>query len=422
VDESQEARLGAKAEQLVAPERIRRTYSHPDFPAWTADRAERLAGPDWEALTGSHPGCITRGSLELSSRCNLKCIYCHQNWPESRLPPHRELSPRQFSWVVEFLRDNGLSQLAVTGGGETTFYPGWSQALDQLLGSGCGATMTTNLAKKYSQDELETLLRFERLEVSLDSLEPEAMARIRKGTQLSQIVLNIVNLRLEMQRRGQGRPVLCLAATIYAEMMDGFESLLAFAHLVGIKAVNLQDFVNYGLAEDNVTSLWSLRGGAARARFLQFDQALAFARSHGLTLAIDSGLRHRIEAMRRFLAGGADEDLVRDFGPNPEGWTGSGEAMGAGADGQQTRDCTDPWDTIQIFGNAKARPCCFHEMEVGPFDETRGLTELWNGEQVRDLRRRLLTGELDNSCRQCNMKQLVPIQALRRKVVDTYFS
>jgi len=421
VDEQREDALAEAAAGRVDPDRILRAYSHPLLETWAADRARRLLEGDDQTLARAHPAGITRCTLELSDRCNLRCIYCHHNFPRERFTPGRDLSPEQFAEAVAFLTENRIPQVALTGGGETTVYGDWETRLETLLASGTAAAMTTNLSKRFTGAELEALLKFSSLDVSLDCFDAEVIAKVRKGASLSQIVFNLVRLRTEMLKRGLATPTLSLSAVVYAEMVPGFAGLADFALWMGIRTLHLQDFVNYGHAETNVTSLWSLSGAEARDCFARLRAALDGARDRGLDLKIGSGLGSRLEAMNAFLDRGG-QDPGPALGPNPEGWADGGRAWSADPVAPLTRDCTDPWDTLQVFGDGTFRTCCFHAMQAGPFDAAHSLAGLWNGDVVVDLRRRLLTGDLDDSCRHCNMRGLTTPEAFRRRIVDKHYS
>jgi len=375
---------------------------------------------DLQSLTRPDPRCVTRCTLELTDRCNLRCIYCHQNFPAERQPAQRNLTPDQLAEAVAFFGRNRIGQVALTGGGETTFYPGWERYLETLLAAGTGITMTTNFTRKFSDAEWQALLKFSNLDVSLDCLDPDVTARIRKGANLGQIVFNIASLKGELLKRGLTRPTLSLSSVVYAEMVPGFARLVDFAVLMGIGTIHLQDFVNYGWAADNVTSLWSLTGTEARDQFTRFRDALDEARRRGIVLKIGSGLDARLRAMNDYLDAAGVQELA-GLGPSPEGWSGGGAGWNPDPGAPLTRDCTDPWDTLQIFGDGTARMCCFHAMQVGPFGPGRTLEELWHDPRAQDLRERLLTGNLDDSCRHCNMRGLTAPDALLRKVAGKYF-
>lgn len=81
-----------------------------------------------------------------------------------------------------------------------------------------------------------------------------------------------------------------------------------------------------------------------------------------------------------------------------------------------TRMCTDPWVFVQVLGNGQTRPCCFSGLVLGYVSEDKSFESIYNGELAQNLRKQLLTGELDEFCSICNMKSVVPTANLIKEV------
>ncbi len=86
----------------------------------------------------------------------------------------------------------------------------------------------------------------------------------------------------------------------------------------------------------------------------------------------------------------------------------------------QTRLCTDPWTFSQILGDGRVRPCCFSDVELGQLSEKTRFADIFNGEVAMRLRRELLTGELDTYCTICNLRPIVPVETLQRRITKLH--
>lgn len=84
-----------------------------------------------------------------------------------------------------------------------------------------------------------------------------------------------------------------------------------------------------------------------------------------------------------------------------------------------TKDCLDPWVYIEFQINGGIRPCCVRE-PVGNIHR-ESLANILNGQKIKDLRRSLLTGEIDETCRACGLRGFATpdaLQAAVKKVIE----
>lgn len=67
--------------------------------------------------------------------------------------------------------------------------------------------------------------------------------------------------------------------------------------------------------------------------------------------------------------------------------------------------CAIPWSHLQVDPNGGVRPCCIMQADsstiLGNIADT-SLEELWNTEQMKSLRKNLLSGTRDDRCKVCN--------------------
>jgi len=79
-----------------------------------------------------------------------------------------------------------------------------------------------------------------------------------------------------------------------------------------------------------------------------------------------------------------------------------------------TRDCLDPWTTVFVQAGGDVAACCWAP-PIGNLGR-RSLEQIVEGEPVHELRRRLLTGDLDAACRACPARAYIGVGELERKV------
>src|ERR1041385_637264 len=108
--------------------------------------------------------------LDLTTRCNLRCVYCAVSQSTYRgedMP--MDNARHAVGMVAELARFHKPDAVHVNGHGETTFMSGWIELCNRLLAEDLFLWMTTNLAKRYSQEELDVLSRMSVIMVSIDT-------------------------------------------------------------------------------------------------------------------------------------------------------------------------------------------------------------------------------------------------------------
>jgi len=118
--------------------------------------------------------------ISLTSRCNLSCIYCHA---EGERSPQQQLAAHEIAEILRVAAGFGIRSVKFTGG-EPTLRPD----LAEIIGSvpeGMESSMTTNgtLLADYAYDLKYAGLS--RVNISLDSLDPETYKKITGTDRLS---------------------------------------------------------------------------------------------------------------------------------------------------------------------------------------------------------------------------------------------
>lgn len=189
-------------------------------------------------LTRARPRFVM---LELTSRCNLRCLYCALSQPEFH-GKDLELGREE---VVSQIRAVDPEEVQLNGHGESTLLRDWHLLATDLMNSGIQVSLTTNLALVWNAAELAVLARMKSLTVSCDTADPELFARLRRGSTLARVEQNLELLEAEAARLGVPRPYVALNCTYTDRVVEGLPRLVEWARDRNLDAVSLTNLVEY---------------------------------------------------------------------------------------------------------------------------------------------------------------------------------
>jgi cyclic pyranopterin phosphate synthase len=139
-----------------------------------------------QALRDSYGRPVTNLRISLTSRCNLSCIYCHA---EGEKNPESDMSADEIIAIMEIAAKFGIKSIKFTGG-EPLIRPDILKIL-RAVPKGIECSITTNgiLLADMAADLKAVGLR--RVNVSLDSLNPDTYKRITGSDRLSEVLAGI---------------------------------------------------------------------------------------------------------------------------------------------------------------------------------------------------------------------------------------
>ena len=344
--------------------------------------------------------------LELTSRCNLRCVYCAVSQPTYR---GIDLPLKGFDNFLEQMRTRGVRTVVMNGHGESTIIKDWEIYSDRLADAGFRLHITTNMAKRLTPSEVAALSRFERILVSIDTIDASLLARLRRGANLDVILGNIAAVP-DFAAARRSSPQIAISCTVGDLSAPGIPDLVEAMLERGIRVFRFGDLAEYEPIEGvtwmrHVSSLGAETLANVRSRFRL---ALAHIEAAG-------GL-HEIDGPLVSLLLGESTNAVEIAGRETKI---SGKTVHyVDVDRTQTRDCLDPWRIAFVQADASVRPCCFFEEKLGSLAE-QSLTDVVEGEAFQKLRRELVTGELRPNCRSCSARPLIDRAAFEKKL-STY--
>jgi len=135
-------------------------------------------------LVDSYGRQVTDLRVSVTNRCNFSCIYCHNEGLGS--PPwdptahSGEMSPDEVGRYVRIARDFGIDCIKLTGG-EPLIRHDLEEIVDQCVRHVSDVSLTTNGSILAGRAESLRSAGLKRINISMDSLDPEAFKNIRHG-------------------------------------------------------------------------------------------------------------------------------------------------------------------------------------------------------------------------------------------------
>lgn len=227
-----------------------------------------LAAPTRPALVDGFGRAITYLRLSVTDRCDLRCTYCMSE-RMTFLPKALVLSIDELDAVASAFVELGVRKLRLTGG-EPLVRRGIMdlvQSLSRHLKSGDldEITLTTNGSRLAEFAPALAANGVRRVNVSLDSLNPETFARVTRGGDVSRTIAGIdaalaAGVRVKIN-------AVALAADNAADIPD----LIAFAHarrcdislietmpMGEVEADRTDQYLSLQTVRETLSSFWTL--------------------------------------------------------------------------------------------------------------------------------------------------------------------
>lgn len=349
--------------------------------------------------------------VELTSRCNLRCVYCRlcqPNYLASDMPAE------VIDEVVAFLLAERPRLVSMNGHGETTLLEGWHRHCTPLIAAGLPLHIITNLARNLTPEDVDTLARFHSLEVSLDTADAELLKETRRKADLRTILYNILQIRAAAIRNviaGVQRklPTYSLSVVVHDKNIFHLEELICLGQAVGVRNYIFCNMTKYPDVEGavNVQPLAQLPEADIPKALHALGRVAELAEQFKLSVNIVPGL---VESLRERLSSG--KSVGTQNGPGmrftqevPPGFT---------------RDCTDPWRFMMFKASGDVVPCCWYPSAVGKITGRGSLKEIHNNDTLRTLRAQLGSGDLADCCRICPARGLISVAEFQNKYPELF--
>jgi len=327
--------------------------------------------------------------VEITSRCNLRCIFCPKAIKDNEKVPGRDIDmdDSTLASTLRFARQASPAIASLVGVGETTFREDWKEVCQHFFNLGMACIINSNFGRLYTEADLDALLKFANITISIESADIELQKKLRKAVDLKVILTNIIALRSRARLRGVRLPRLTVNCTVSDRNVLGVKELAAFCAELGINQLNLSSLYEIDELKDNqIRSIEHLEPVERTAAFKLLEEAQQILRGSSTQLCVQPRLLQ--------LYNGASEEGPRDG---------------------LTRVCMQPWTAYTVGADGQVFPCCVTAESFASIDEP--METLLNGKAIRKLRAQLLDGDLPAMCQSCSNAPLGSREDLSRAVV-----
>jgi GTP 3',8-cyclase len=135
-------------------------------------------------LSDSYGRVVTDIRISVTKRCNFGCIYCHDEGlgpvARPRSPHGEELTPAEVERLVGVAREFGIRSVKFTGG-EPLVREDLEEVVGRTVAQVPDVSLTTNGSMLADRAEGLRDAGLKRVNVSVDTIDPEAFRSIRKG-------------------------------------------------------------------------------------------------------------------------------------------------------------------------------------------------------------------------------------------------
>ncbi len=336
------------------------------------------ASPARRDLLPPPPTCLY---IEVTNRCNLKCVTCIRTF-ETR-EEAKDLSFEEFRAVVDQLAT--LERAVLHGIGEPLLNSELPRMIKYLKDRGVYVLFNSNatiLTPDWQECLIETGL--DELRVSMDAATEEKYEQIRGLPMLDKLITNLKELHGLKQRLGVSLPRVSLWLVGLRENIHEMPAFFELAEEVGADEIYLQRLVyaDNGPEGSVMRREHSLHG----ADDGEVDEVLKvceeLSQKHGIALQA-SGATHPEQSIK-----GASD---------PYPW----------------QACRRPFTLMYMTANGNILPCCiapfavalheYPEIVLGNVRE-QSLAEIWHDERYQTFRRQLLSPEPATPCQSCGVE------------------
>lgn len=329
----------------------------------------------------NHPTYPQIIQLEITSKCNLRCIFCPV-WCESRQRAQNETSisyERILSWDKMFEQ---AYEIELTGFGEALLHPHLLDILRYFKNKKCNVNLTTNgqlLSENISKIIVaENLINL--ICVSVDAGTAKTYSSLRPGGNFDTLCENLFSFNKIRKNQSKSRPFLHLS---FIAMKRNIHELPGAVKLA--KTLGAQKMIVQGLTESDHLS-------GERITFLE-DEVQFYEQAAQISESMDIDLEFWYQT--------TPNDQLNKRHPYQK--TGL-EAFGR----HPIKNCRYPWERVFIKSNLEVQPCAtlWEKMIMGRLDRDDILT-IWNGNKYKALRRQICSTNTPPDCIGCPTKSWI---------------
>jgi MoaA/NifB/PqqE/SkfB family radical SAM enzyme len=353
--------------------------------------------------------------IEITSKCNLRCVYCPKSLEGNDDIPGRNEDMLQavVEGTAQLITESSFSELLLAGTGETTFHPGWQAIVKDFVIKGksrnpqSAIMVNSNLANDYSDSDLDTLLLLDIIVISIDTIDPATTRSVRRKSSIEKIFFNISKLTARAASRSVRKPQIVLNCTLTDRVHKDIRNLFLLAGEFAVDRLTISD----------VQELGELPGrfNFSSVTRLPHHELVALAKDLNdcITLSQQSEPR-RYPAIQ---VQGSLIQLINERLSNPDMPPASEAAPDTHIAEGHTRICLQPWTRFTIGANGDVFPCCVTLMD--PLTTLQKDPNPFYSDSARAFREGLIRGgkHVPEPCRACTNAPVSPVSSLASRIM-----
>lgn len=341
-----------------------------------------------------HVKKLLQMSVELTTSCNLACVYCHFA-PLSRRG--NDADGNLVENLINFVDTFPVDHVTMSGDAEITMYDGWELVAKRLLDHGVTLRTISNFSKGiFSEQEIDVFSQFQEILISLDTSDAAKLKKIRYRADLRTITCNMQLIRACAIANERPIPNFVCNVVTHDKNITEVDRTAAFAIANGFNQIYFLQYVTLDEVPGGINELFdnpnamkvypisTISKIEAAKGVRAFQRAVAICEKNTIRSTIWSGV---LEDLQSAMGDGETENN-ENSAPLPPGT-------------RRTKLCRMPWDYLQVRWNGDIPPCCIVKDTMISSAADRPITEIINSEEMMEWRRSLLTGDLKKECATC---------------------
>ena len=294
--------------------------------------------------------------LSPTDYCNLKCKTC---WRLKRSAKFNQPSFNFLKKIIKEAGEMGVETIDLTGGGEPFIRKDILELMELVKKFGMRGTLTTN-STLIKKDDIERIVKMEWDEInfSLDGSTPETNDYIR-GKNVFEKVLTVI--KQFQENKSSLKPVLRLTFTITKNNLNDIPNYIRLSKQLNIQNINFSVLFEWSSNKE----FWLNKSNK---------KIVNKTIEKSLSLAKELGIKTNLEEILTF---GLWEHNPPKF-------------------------CFAPWHMLFINASGEAMVCCtLASLYQNKLGKVKSLNEVWYGEKMETLRKRMKRGIFFRECKMC---------------------
>ena len=343
--------------------------------------------------------------LDITNKCNLRCIMCHYKEEEIHSKPVQNLIPEELKQQLQSISPF-VKHIMLSCGFEPLMSKHFTDILAMIHTDFPHISMSlcTN-ATLLNSEARAAIIRHKVTNVllSLDGVSKAMVEQIRVGARYEKVIGNIMALRDLKRKHGLEYPRLTMD---YVMMDRNLHEAIPFVEMcadLGISTIDYRHMVGNIFFADDPGMLhhhpakyayYRKRILEASARF-NLPVRLPEAQDPAEEYVPDPQLTACLDDYRNCIADEQSVEIIPDGGRNAV------ETPNTDFLKLLNVSCSRPFDEMMIIDQHKVFPCAFYNEEVGRLEDGRSLSDIFYGEKFREVRRKKVLGRYDRNCANC---------------------